>query len=275
VKALALLMALLATPLAAQNTLVLGATSTTENSGLLAAILPAFTADTGINVNVVALGTRQILALGATGDVDVLIVHHRPSEDAFMAAGQGAARYDLMYNDFIIIGPSADPALVAGAHNAPDAMARIFATQAPFVSRGDESGTHLRELAFWAQAGLSPKGLWYRQVGTGMAASLNIASAMSAYILSDRATWLSFANRGSLSVLFEGGAEMRNTYGLIIVNPALHPHVQAAAAESFANWMLGPQGQAAIAGFRLQGQALFCPISPVIGQEQAKPCNAG
>jgi len=272
---LALLIALCAAPLAAQERLVLGATTTTENSGLLGFILPQFSAETGIRVDVVALGTRQVLAMAANGDLDVVIVHHRPSEDTFMAAGDGDARFDLMFNDFVIIGPSDDPAQVATANTPAQAFARIGAVGAKFVSRGDESGTHLRELSLWQAAGLTPDGRWYSEVGSGMGASLNIAAALSTYILSDRSTWLSFSNRADLTLLYEGGPELRNTYALITVSAARHPHINARAAHLFAQWMTGPAGQAAIANYRLNDETLFCPITPQAGQQQGKTCAAG
>tara|TARA_R110002049_G_scaffold42913_11_gene127200 strand:+ start:1945 stop:2781 length:837 start_codon:yes stop_codon:yes gene_type:complete len=275
VKWLALVLALLAAPLAAQTRLLLGATHTLDNSGFLAAVLPQFTADTGIRVDTVVLGTRQILAMAERGEFDVLITHHRPSELAFIAAGYGTARNDLMFNDFVLIGPADDPAGIASAADAPAALAAIAASQARFISRGDESGTHLREQELWVQAGLNPAGDWYYAVGAGMGATLNIAAALSAYTLSDRATWLTFQGQAGLALLFEGGAGLRNDYSLIEINAARFAHINAEAAQTFASWMLGPKGQAAIAAFRPNGQQLFCPARQHPGQEQGgKPCTA-
>ncbi|MEX0971376.1 MAG: substrate-binding domain-containing protein [Paracoccaceae bacterium] len=268
-KWLTLAFALLAAPLMAQDRLLLGATTTLDNSGLLGELLPQFTADTGFRVDTVVLGTRQILAMAERGEFDVLIVHHRPSELAFMAAGYGAARHDLMFNDFMLIGPVDDPAATASARDVSAALAAIATAQARFISRGDESGTHLRELELWAQAGIAPSGAWYFEVGAGMGATLNIVAALSAYTLSDRATWLTFQRQDGLALLFEGGAGLRNDYSLIEMNAERFAHINTKAAQAFASWMLGPKGQGMIAAYRPNGQQLFCAASQHAGQQQS------
>jgi len=246
----------------AQRRITLASTTSTQNSGLFDHLLPLFTADTGIAVRVVAVGTGQAIRLGENGDADVLLVHHRPSEDRFVAEGHGLPRHDVMYNDFVLVGPKSDPAQVAGGHDAPAALARIAAAKAPFVSRGDDSGTHKKELALWQASGVDlaqARGEWYRSIGAGMGAALNAAAAMGAYVLSDRATWLSFANRRELEVVVEGDPRLFNPYGVIAVNPARHPHVHRAEAQAFVDWLISPRGQEAIASFRVDGRQLFFP----------------
>ena len=239
--------------------ITLASTTSTENSGLFGHILPRFTAATGIAVRVVAVGTGQALRLARNGDADVLLVHHRPSEEAFVAAGYGLARHEVMANDFVLVGPAADPASVAGAGDAAAAFARIAQTASPFVSRGDDSGTHKKELELWLAAGRDPAagGGWYREAGAGMGATLNTAAAMNAYTLADRATWASFRNKGDLVIAAEGDPRLFNPYGVILVNPGRHPHVKASDGQAFIDWLLSEEGQAAISSFTIDGQQMF------------------
>ena len=237
-------------------------TTSTQNAGLFDHLLPLFEAETGIEVRVVAVGTGQALRLARNGDADLLLVHDKPSEEAFVAEGYGSARFDLMYNDFVLVGPARDPAGVAGTSDAAAALGRIAAAKAPFVSRGDDSGTHRRERALWAAADLDPtgaSGTWYREAGQGMGATLNAATMMEAYTLADRGTWLSMRGRLDLRIMVEGGAGLRNQYGVTLVSPERHPHVKAALARQFADWLVSPQGQAAIDGFTIDGERLFIP----------------
>jgi tungstate transport system substrate-binding protein len=225
-------------------------------------ILPLFTERTGIEVRVVAVGTGQALRNGANGDGDTLLVHARAAEDAFVAEGHGSERRDVMYNDFVIIGPTADPAGIAGMTDASAALARIAQAGAPFASRGDDSGTHKAELALWQVTGIdtaAASGTWYRETGSGMGATLNVAIAMGAYALTDRATWSRFGNKGDARILVAGDDRLFNPYGVILVNPARHPHVKAGLARTFADWLTGPEGQAAIASFRIDGEQVFFP----------------
>ncbi len=244
---------------AQERFITLASTTSTANSGLFDAILPLFTETSGITVRVVAVGTGAALKLGERGDVDVVLVHARAAEDRFVAAGFGMDRRDVMYNDFIIVGPAADPAAIAGMTDAPAALERIAASAAPFVSRGDDSGTHKAELRLWGAAPASGAADWYSEAGAGMGATLNTARAMAAYSLADRGTWLSFANRGDLVALVEGDPRLFNPYGVILVNPARHPYVKAADATAFMDWLTGTQGQAAIGAFTLGGERLFIP----------------
>jgi tungstate transport system substrate-binding protein len=261
--ALALLAATLAVEARAEAPVItLASTTSTENSGLFAHLLPRFTEATGIAVRVVAVGTGQALRVARNGDADVLLVHHRPSEEAFVAEGYGVRRHDVMYNDFVLVGPRADPAGVRGRTDAAQALAQIAGARAPFASRGDDSGTHKKELGLWTAAGLDPSatgGAWYRETGSGMGAALNAAAAMGAYALTDRATWLAFRNKGDLEVLVEGDQRLFNPYGAILVNPARHPHVHAREGQAFIDWLVSDQGQAAIAAYRLDGRQLFFP----------------
>jgi tungstate transport system substrate-binding protein len=253
---------------AAERFITLASTTSTENSGLFGHILPRFTAETGIAVRVVAVGTGQAIRIARNGDADVLLVHHRPSEERFVAEGHGVGRRDIMHNDFVLVGPKADPAGVRGLAEAPAALARIAAAAAAFVSRGDDSGTHKKELGLWAGAGIDPtaaSGAWYREAGAGMGATLNTAAAMGAYALSDRATWSSFANKGELAVLVEGDARLFNPYGVILVNPARHPHVKAADGRAFIDWLTSAAGRGAIESFRLGGKQLFFTGDPGAG----------
>jgi tungstate transport system substrate-binding protein len=238
----------------------LASTTSTRDSGLFEHLLPRFEAETGIAVRVVAVGTGQALELGRRGDADVLLVHDRPSEDAFVAEGYGLARRDVMYNDFVLAGPAADPAGVRGVAKAADALAKIAASEAPFASRGDDSGTNKAELRLWRAAGVDPKpasGRWYRETGSGMGTTLGVAGELGAYALTDRATWAAFQNRGDLTVLVEGDPGLRNPYGVIVVNPTRHPHVKAALAGRFADWLTSPAGRSAIESFRVGGKPVF------------------
>ena len=272
---LVLLVALLLPGIGAAETIILASTTSTQNSGLLDAILPQFTTDTGVEVRVVAVGTGQAMRIGQNGDADVLLVHHRPSELEFVAAGDGIDRRDVMFNDFVVIGPSDDPAAVRAAITAPEALLAVATAQARFVSRGDHSGTHYRELDIWALAGNPPLGPWYNEIGAGMGAALNFAAAINGYILSDRGTWLNFANRGDLAVLFSGDPVLHNPYSVIRVNPEKHPNVRAEGAKIFADWLVGQKGQAAIASYRIDGLNVFCPAAlPPEGVQSHQDENA-
>lgn len=239
--------------------ITVASTTSTENSGLFADILPRFTEASGIEVRVVAQGTGQALETARRGDADAVLVHARPAEDAFVAAGDGIDRRDVMHNDFVIVGPSDDPADLAAADSATDAMKRIADAQADFASRGDDSGTHQAELQLWSGAGITPQGDWYKSTGSGMGATLNIAAQLPAYALTDRGTWISFQNRGDLKIAYEGDTPLNNPYGIILVNPEKHPNVKIDAARAFSDWLTGPEGQQAIANFRIDGQQLFFP----------------
>ena len=250
------------------RSITLASTTSTENSGLFAHILPRFTAASGIAVRVVAVGTGQALRLARNGDADVLLVHHRASEENFVAEGFGVKRYDVMANDFVILGPAGDPARIAKSGDAPGALKKIAAAESPFASRGDDSGTHKKELELWRAAGTDPRtdtgaasGAWYRETGSGMGATLNAAVAMGAYALADRATWVAFANKGDHRVLVEGDARLVNPYGVILVNPVRHRHVKARDGQAFIDWLISEAGQNAIASFRVDGQQLFFPAA--------------
>ncbi|MCP5075309.1 MAG: solute-binding protein [Rhodobacteraceae bacterium] len=247
--------------LAENQKLLLASTTSTQNSGLYNYLLPKFTQDTGVTVHVVAVGTGQALRIAENGDADILIVHHRPSEEAFVASGFGIERRDLMFNDFVLVGPADDPANVTAATNAVDAFTRLQRVGAKTISRGDESGTHLKELEIWRDAGISRKGEWYREIGAGMGAALNMAAAVDGYLLSDRGTWLSFGNRGNLKILYEGDPDLYNPYGVILVNPAKHPHVHIDQARVLSDWLTSQKGQKLIAEFTVSGLSLFCPIA--------------
>jgi len=239
--------------------IVVASTTSTEQSGLFEHILPIFQQRTDIAVRVVAQGTGQALETGRRGDVDVVFVHARQLEEQFVAEGYGAERFDVMYNDFILVGPGDDPAGVADAANAAGAMAAIAGAEAPFASRGDDSGTYVAEMKLWAAAGVEPGGAWYRETGSGMGPTLNTASQMNAYVVADRGTWLSFENRGELEILFEGDAVLFNPYGVILVNPERHPHVKSEAGQAFIDWLISPEGQEAIASYEIGGEQLFFP----------------
>ena len=262
------LLALLATGASAQEAprpIVVQSTTSTANSGLYDHLLPPFTDATGIEVRVVAVGTGQAIRNAMNCDGDVLLVHAREDEEAFVAEGHGTSRTDVMYNDFVLVGPSSDPALLRGRPDAAGALAAIAQAQAPFASRGDESGTHKREMALWQDAGVDPadgSGRWYREMGAGMGATLNAASAMDAYALTDRATWLTFGNRGDLAVLVEGDPALFNQYGVIPVSPDACPGVAREEALAFVDWLTGPEGQARIASYEVEGRPLFTPNAP-------------
>ena len=249
----------LGAPVAAQGVITVASTTSTENSGLFGHILPIFTEATGIEVRVVAQGTGQALETGRRGDADVVFVHARAQEEAFVAEGFGVERFDVMYNDFVIVGPSDDPAGVRGSQTAAAAMTAIAGAQARFASRGDDSGTHSAERRLWAAVGIEPAGEWYLSTGSGMGATLNTAAQVPAYALTDRGTWLSFANRGPLEIVFEGDPALFNPYGIILVNPERHPHVNATDGQAFIDWIVSEAGQAAIAGFTIGGEPLFFP----------------
>ena len=256
VSGLAMLSAL---PATAQEFIILASTTSTENSGLFAHILPIFTEATGIEVRVVAQGTGQALETGRRGDADVVFVHARAQEDTFVADGFGVQRLDVMYNDFVIVGPGDDPASLAQAADAVAAITAIAQSGAPFVSRGDDSGTHLAEMALWQAAGIAPAGGWYLSTGSGMGATLNTAAQLPAYALTDRGTWLSFHNRGDLQILFEGDEMLFNPYGVILVKPERHPHIKAAQAQTFIDWIVSQAGQDAISSHHVDGEQLFFP----------------
>jgi tungstate transport system substrate-binding protein len=247
--------------LAAQEAdyIIVASTTSTEQSGLFGHILPIFEEEAGITVRVVAQGTGQALETGRRGDADVVFVHARALEEQFVEAGYGVARFEVMYNDFILVGPGDDPAGIAEADSAADAVAAIAGAEAPFASRGDDSGTHVSEMSLWQSAGIEPVGAWYRETGSGMGPTLNTAAQMNAYVLTDRGTWLSFGNPGALEVLFAGDPVLFNPYGAILVNPEMHPHVRAAAGQAFIDWLISPKGQDAIASYRLGGEQLFFP----------------
>lgn len=251
--------------LAGERAIIVQSTTSTANSGLYDHLLPLFEAETGITVNVVAVGTGQAIRNARNCDGDVLLVHAKSAEEAFVADGYGTQRTDLMYNDFVIVGPQDDPAGIAGGRDAAAALRQLAGASALFASRGDDSGTHKKELALWAASGIAPgpaSGTWYRETGSGMGATLNAAIGMGAYVLTDRATWISFANRQDYRIVVEGDAALFNQYGVIPVNPVACPSVDASAAQAFADWLTAPGGQAAIAAYRVQGQQLFFPNAP-------------
>jgi tungstate transport system substrate-binding protein len=255
--------ALLAPPSwATDKSIILQSTTSTQNSGLYDYILPMFTAKTDIQVNVVAVGTGQAIKNAQNGDGDVLLVHDKPTEEKFVAEGYGVRRFDVMYNDFIIVGPPADPAHVAGLQNAAAALQKIAGAKAIFASRGDNSGTHKKEMRLWKAVGIDPtaeSGTWYRETGSGMGATLNAAVGMAAYALTDRGTWINFNNKGDFQIVVEGDKNLFNQYGVILVNPEKHPNVKATEGQAFIHWILSKEGQSAIAGYQVGGQQLFFP----------------
>jgi len=249
----------IASGLAAAQGITLASTTSTEQSGLFAHLLPQFKQATGLDVKVVAVGTGQALDLGRRGDADALLVHDQPAEEKFVAEGFGLKRQAVMYNDFVLIGPKTDPAAARGA-DIVAALKKLSAGNAAFISRGDKSGTHSAENRYWTTAELaSQRGSGYKECGCGMGPALNIAAASGAYVLADRGTWLAFKNRGDLSILVEGDKRLFNQYGVIVVNPARHPHVKVAQAQKFADWLISPAGQAAIAAYKIGGEQLFFP----------------
>jgi len=251
------------TPAGAQEKfIVVSSTTSTEQSGLFGYLLPLFEKDTGIKVRVVALGTGQALDMARRGDADVVFVHDRVAEEKFVAEGFGVKRMPVMYNDFVLVGPKSDPAKIAGGKDILEALRKIEAAKAPFVSRGDKSGTNAAELRYWKAAGVdleAKKGPWYKDTGSGMGPTLNTASSMNGYALTDRGTWLSFKNRGDLAILVEGDQRLFNQYGVMLVNPAKHPHVKKDLGQQFVDWVVSPKGQAAIAGYKVGGEQLFFP----------------
>lgn len=251
---------LFALPAQAQERFItVASTTSTDQSGLFGHLLPRFQAATGIAVRIVALGTGQALDVGRRGDADVVFVHDKPAEDRFVAEGFGVERIQVMYNDFVVIGPKADPARIKDLKDVTEAFRRVQRAGAPFVSRGDRSGTHAAELRYWQEAGVRPAGAWYREVGQGMGPALNTAAAMNAYILADRATWLNFRNRADLDVLVQGDERLFNQYGVILVNPQRHAHVKVEMGRTFIAWLVGPDGQRAIADYKIGGEQLFFP----------------
>jgi tungstate transport system substrate-binding protein len=250
-------------PVAAQEGfIIVQSTTSTQNSGLFDHILPMFSDRTGIEVRVVAVGTGQAINNAANGDGDVLFVHSKPSEEKFVADGDGVERFDVMYNDFVIVGPAEDPAGVTGMSDVVAAFSRIADAEAPFASRGDDSGTHKAELRLWAETDVdvaAASGGWYRETGSGMGATLNTGTAMGAYVMTDRATWISFGNKGDYLIAVEGDPKMFNQYGIILVNPEKHPNVKADLGQQFVDWVISEEGQAAIASYAVDGQQLFFP----------------
>ncbi|HQY46219.1 MAG TPA: extracellular solute-binding protein [Usitatibacteraceae bacterium] len=246
----------------AQGTFItVASTTSTEQSGLFKQLLPEFTKATGIEARVVALGTGQALDMGRRGDADVVFVHDKVAEDKFVADGWGVKRFEVMYNDFVIVGPKADPAKARGK-DVIEGLKKIAAAGAPFASRADKSGTHAAELRYWKAAGIDPtqsKTTWYRETGSGMGPTLNTASGMNAYALADRGTWLSFKNRGELEIVVEGDQRLFNQYGVMLVNPAKHAHVKKEAGQKFVDWVISPEGQKAIAAYKIGGEQLFFP----------------
>ena len=244
------------------RSITVASTTSTQNSGLFDYLLPKFTVDTGIEVRVVAVGTGQAIRLATNGDADVLLVHHPASEKKFVADGFGVARHPVMHNDFVLVGPADDPAGVRGTTDIAAALQSVADAEQVFVSRGDDSGTHKKELELWAAAGVDPSpasGEWYRESGSGMGATLNVASSMAGYTLTDRASWVSFGNKGELEILVEGDERLHNPYAAIVVNPERHPHVRAREAQIFVDWLTSARGQAAIDAFRIEGEQLFFP----------------
>jgi len=248
---------------AAEKYITLASTTSTQNSGLFAAILPAFKKFSGIEVRVVAVGTGAAIRIARNGDADVLLVHHRASEEKFVAEGYGTKRIALMYNDFVLVGPTNGPAEIDNATSIGEALRRISGRQVLFVSRSDDSGTHKRERELWLRSGVDPKlgsNNWYREIGAGMGAALNMASAQHAYTLSDRGTWLSFKNNRDLIIVHEGDQVLRNVYGIIPLSKLRHPHVKSEAAKTFVDWLTSAEGQRLIAAYKINGEQLFYPL---------------
>ena len=244
-----------------EKSIVVSSTTSTEQSGLFGFMLPIFKMKTGIEVKVVAVGTGQALDIGRRGDADVVFVHDKPAEEKFVSEGYSTKRYEVMYNDFVVVGPKSDPAKIAGGKDIKVAFQKIATAQAPFISRGDKSGTHAAELRYWKDTGVSvaPSLTWYKETGSGMGPALNTASAMNGYILTDRATWLSFKNRGDLVILVQGDPKLFNQYGVMLVNPAKFPHVKKAEGQAFIDWLISKNGQDVIASYQIGGEQLFFP----------------
>ena len=246
---------------AQEKSIVVSSTTSTEQSGLFNYMLPIFKMKTGIEVKVVAVGTGQALDIGRRGDADVVFVHDKPAEEKFVEEGFSTKRYEVMYNDFVLIGPKSDPAKIAGGKDIQVALQKIATAQAPFVSRADKSGTHAAELRYWKGAGITPSSSqsWYKETGSGMGPALNTASAMNGYILVDRGTWLSFKNRGDLVILVQGDPKLFNQYGVMLVNPAKFPHVKKVQGQEFIDWLISKNGQDVIASYKIDGEQLFFP----------------
>jgi len=262
------LLLLLSPALAQEKSIVVASTTSTQDSGLFGHILPLFKAATGIEVRVVAQGTGQALDTGRRGDADVLFVHAKAQEEKFVADGLGVKRFPVMYNDFVLIGPKSDPAGIKGMSDIAAALQAIKAKTAPFISRGDRSGTHIAELDLWKAAGIDiakDKGPWYKEIGQGMGAALNTASAANAYVFADRGTWIAFKNRGDLDIVIQGDKRLFNQYGVMLVNPAKHPHVKKELGQAFIDWLVSAAGQKAIADYKIEGQQLFFPNANVPG----------
>ena len=256
------LLALSASAGAQEKSIIVASTTSTRDSGLFSYLLPLFKARTGIEVKVVALGTGQALDTARRGDADVVFVHARSEEEKFLADGFAVKRFPVMYNDFVLIGPRSDPAGIKGSNDIVAALRTLKDKGAPFVSRGDRSGTHIAEIELWKRAGIdisTEKGSWYKSVGQGMSAALNTASAADAYVLADRGTWLSFKNKGALVVAVEGDKRLFNQYGVMLVNPARHPTVKKELGQQFIDWLILPEGQRDIAGYKIDGKQLFYP----------------
>ena len=252
---------------AQEKSIVVASTTSTEQSGLFAYLLPIFKSKSGIDVKVVAVGTGQALDIGRRGDADVVFVHDKPAEEQFVAEGFATKRYEVMYNDFILIGPKNDPAKIAGGKDINEALQKIAASQSPFISRGDKSGTNAAELRYWKNAGINPAGeTWYKETGSGMGPALNTASAMNAYILTDRGTWLSFKNRGDLMIVVEGDRKLFNQYGVMLVNPERFPQVKKVLGQTLIAWLISKDGQSAIASYKIDGEQLFFPNAKSSGK---------
>jgi tungstate transport system substrate-binding protein len=247
---------------AQDKSIVVSSTTSTQDSGLFGHILPLFKAKTGIEVKVVSQGTGHALDTGRRGDADVVFVHAKSAEEKFLAEGFGVKRYPLMYNDFVLIGPKSDPAGIKGSKDVAVALKTLKAKGIAFIARGDKSGTHIAEINLWKVAGIDiekEKGPWYKEIGQGMGAALNTASASNAYVLADRGTWISFKNRGDLAIVVEGDNRLFNQYGVMLVNPDKHPHVKKELGQAFIDWLVSPEGQRAIANYKIEGQQLFFP----------------
>ncbi len=247
---------------AQQQFITMASTTSTEQSGLFKHLLPVFEKKTGIQVRVVAQGTGQALDMGRRGDADVVFVHDKPAEEKFVADGFGVQRFEVMYNDFVLVGPKSDPAKITGSRDIVAAYRKVAEAKAPFASRGDRSGTHAAELRLWRMSGNDPaggRGGWYRETGSGMGPTLNTAAGMNAYVFTDRGTWLSFKNRADLSIVVEGDQRLFNQYGIILVNPAKHAHVKKDMGQSFINWVISPEGQKTIADYKIGADQLFFP----------------
>jgi len=252
---------------AQEKSIVVASTTSTEQSGLFAYLLPIFKSKSGIDVKVVAVGTGQALDIGRRGDADVVFVHDKPAEEQFVAEGFSTKRYEVMYNDFILIGPKNDPAKIAGGKDINEALQKIAASQSPFISRGDKSGTNAAELRYWKNAGINPAGeAWYKETGSGMGPALNTASAMNAYILTDRGTWLSFKNRGDLMIVVEGDRKLFNQYGVMLVNPERFPQIKKVLGQTLIAWLISKDGQSAIASYKIDGEQLFFPNAKSSGK---------